>query len=461
MSRRVVIFGGSFNPPGEHHRRIARELAARFDEVVIVPCGPRPDKDVTNDTAPVFRAAMADMAFSGMERVTVELFDLEHRVFTRTHELVERYADRGEVWIVVGSDLILGGGRGESQIQREWERGVELWEGVRFAVLERPGFPCLREDLPPQYEEVPVAENGSSTEIRSRLRDYRSIEGMVPESIRAYIHRYGLYRGTIPNRSSQGVLEAVRCLFVVDEANEEAMKNAAELEHLRDEENPNCVVVIGGDGRMLHAIRTHWRLRLPFFGINAGHRGFLLNSRSEVRAQGFPPGEVIFRLLPLLYVELEMADGTLRSALGFNDAWVERSTSQSAWLEIAVNGVTRIPKLVSDGALVSTAAGSTAYAHSMGAPPLLADSEAWLVVGSNVMTPADWKSALLSFDSEVMITNLNPEKRPVIAFVDGEGEGEVVGLRARMSRTAAVELAFYASHDMAEKIAQVQFSMMG
>src|SRR2546421_10401132 len=48
-------------------------------------------------------------------------------------------------------------------------------------------------------------------------------------------------------------------------------------------DDPNVVLVIGGDGTMLHAIREHWRLRLPFYGINTGHMGFLLNDE--------PPGD--------------------------------------------------------------------------------------------------------------------------------------------------------------------------
>jgi NAD+ kinase len=116
-----------------------------------------------------------------------------------------------------------------------------------------------------------------------------------------------------------------------------------------------------------------------------------------------------------------------------------------------------MPKLMSDGALVATAAGSTAYARSMGASPLLADTPAWLLVGSNVMEPAHWRSALLSVDSTVEIRSLAPEHRPVEAFVDGLSMGPVCALRARISRAAAAELAFCASHDMAEKIAAIQF----
>ena len=50
----------------------------------------------------------------------------------------------------------------------------------------------------------------------------------------------------------------------------------------------NLIVVIGGDGTMLHAIREHWRSRLPFLGVNAGHLGFLLNGSPELEEGGDP-----------------------------------------------------------------------------------------------------------------------------------------------------------------------------
>jgi NAD kinase len=279
--------------------------------------------------------------------------------------------------------------------------------------------------------------------------------------VRAYIERYGLYRAPVPGTWAHASLRDQPFLLSADAENPRV---AAWMEKIGPgvrEGRAGFISVLGGDGAMLRCIREHWRERRPFFGINAGHLGFLMNAPGQVFSCDFPPEDVILRQLPMLFLEFEGEDGTVRSAYGFNDAWLERSTSQSAWLEVRVNGVPRIPRLVSDGALVATAAGSTAYARSMGASPLLADTPAWLVVGSNVMEPAHWRSALLSTDSCVEIRNLSPQHRPVEAFVDGHSMGAVVALRARISRAAAVELAFCASHDMADKIAAIQFQSHG
>ena len=460
MPDRIALFGGSFNPPGLHHRQIAEQLAQHFDTVLVVPCGPRADKTTTNLLPPVFRAALADMAFEGLPKVEVDLFDLEQDVFTRSHELDRRYNSRGEVWHVVGADLVQGGSQGQSPIQRTWEHGISLWNNARFVVLHRHGVAFDIADLPPHREVIEIDIPGASSDIRDRLARGKDVSELVTPRSLAYIQRYGLYRAPIPGTWARGSLKDHPCRLEVDARNSKAAA-LAELLAPAPAGNPEFITVIGGDGAMLRCIREHWRKRLPFYGVNAGNLGFLMNSSATACAEGFPPSDVIFRQLPMLYLEIEDAEGRCTTAYGFNDAWVERSTSQSAWLEVKVNGIPRLEKLVSDGALVSTAAGSTAYARSMGASPLLADTPAWLLVGSNVMEPVDWKSALLSIDSQVEIRSLDIGKRPIRACVDGIDHGPVRTLRARISRAAAAEMVFHANHDMAEKIAAIQFRGTG
>jgi NAD kinase len=425
---------------------------------VVVPCGPRPDKQAATDVDPVYRAAMADMAFAGIANVDVELFDLEQSTFTRTHELDARFADRGELWHVVGTDLLVGGRERRSFIHRVWERGAELWETLRFAVVHRRGHEIGPEDLPPRHELLQADHGGSSAAIRERLFTRQDVSSNVGPEIATYIERQGLYRGTFPRRMTRFSFQSdFRPLVIHDERNPRAAALAAEFGKDGRHESPNCILVFGGDGSMLHAIQAHWRKRVPFFGINAGHLGFLLNDYHDVVDSRFPSAEVVLRHMPMLFVELQDPSGRWHQRLTFNDAWIERATGQTAWLEVKVDGETRIEKMVCDGVLVSTAAGSTAYARAMGAMPLLADTPAWLLAGSNVLSPPHWKSALLSMNAEVEITSLDCDKRPLRGFVYGAPMGEVRALRARVSRIASVELAFCTDHDMADKIASIQF----
>lgn len=452
----IAVFGGSFSPPGIHHRRMAEELTRNFDEVVVVPHGPRLDKISVNDVDPIYRATMTDLTFRGMERVAVDLHDLEQSVFRRTHLLQEHFARRGEVWHVVGSDLIEGGRNGASFIHRVWEGGAELWNTLNFAVVTRArSWDPL--DLPPRHKLITLNSEGSSAIIREKLFRRESVADLVTPEVGRYIERYGLYRGRIPNRVTRIALDSPRMLILKDERNPRAVEWASRFQNVDVSEHPNCILVIGGDGTMLHAIQKHWRLRIPFLGINAGHIGFLMNDPREMLEGSFPLHDLVLRQMPLLYVESMGKNQEWKTALSFNDAWVERARSQSAWIEVRVDGQVRIPKLVADGALVSTAAGSTAYARSMGATPLPAETPALLLVGSNVMSPPNWKSVLLSLESNVEFTSLDSEKRPLNGFAGGIGQGEVHAMRIRLSRIAAVELAFSRGHDMAEKIAQIQF----
>lgn len=453
----LAIFGGSFNPPGRHHRHIAQELARHFDQVIVVPCGPRPDKPTTNDLESIHRATMVDMTFRGLAKVRVDLFDLEASTFTRTHRLDELYRSEGTPWHVVGSDLLAGGRDGASFIHRVWENGPAVWHALRFAVVDRPGFEIAEADLPPHHRRIAVAELGASTDIRSRLFHREPVDGLLTADVEAYIERHGLYRGTPAIRQGAFRLAHGRFSLVVDERNPQARELADALAPHTNDSEPELIVVIGGDGTMLRAIRQHWRRRVPFYGLNAGHLGFLLNERSPL--EGLQQ-ELVLGHVPLLYVEALGADGQRQTAVAFNDTWVERATGQAAWLRVKVNGQERLPQLVADGALVATAAGSTAYARAMGAPPLPLTTPALLLVGSNVLRPDFWRPVVLPLDSSIELSTLDPDKRPLQAYIDGVPEGIVTTLRARVSNIAAVELVFSPGHDHAAKLAQIQFPEM-
>lgn len=454
MNRRLAIFSGTFNPPGAHHRAAVQALLRHFDEVVVVPGGPRPDRPVSGPTEALHRAAMTDLAFRDLPRVRVDHSDLEHAQFTRTHALEEKYRRDGEVWHAVGGDMVRGGGAGESFIHAQWERGPELWRSLNFAVLPREGYELAADDLPPRHLLVATAQSGASATVRERVFRGEEVRSLLSPAVADYVDRYGLYRGTPPPRTAPLTIAEPRPLLVFDEANPAARKIVDAWPSAATSPGAaNCILVIGGDGMMISAVRQYWSWRLPFIGLNAGHRGHLLNDSDRLAAGDAIRSGWRAQLLPLLYVETADVSGRKEQHYAINDAWVERAGGQAAWLEVSVDGQTRIPKLVADGVLVATAVGSTAYARSMGATPLPIDAPAFLVVGSNVVDPTGWKSAHLPLESSVGIRVLESGKRPVRAYVDASGRGLVQEMRVRVSRTAAVELAFVAERDIQAKMA--------
>lgn len=218
-------------------------------------------------------------------------------------------------------------------------------------------------------------------------------------------------------------------------------------------EPAEAIVVVGGDGTMLRAIRQHWRDGLPFFGLNTGHLGFLLNAPTDT----YWDRELRKYRLPLLDVQTTCLRGLHKHEVAFNDCWIERETGQTAWIEVGVNGVVRMEKVVADGMLVATAAGSTSYARAMGASPLPFTAQLLTLAGSNVLLPAFWRPAYLPPDTVIRLRNLDPVKRPLRGFIDGIAQGPVAEMTVKVSDSAAVELLFAPEYDPVAKLAVTQF----
>ena len=459
MTQRIAIYHNRFDPPTVHHRHIAERLSETFDRVIVVPsgprCGPRAKPGEIPDSRAIHRATMADLNFRGLKKCIVDLTDLERQEFTPPVALAERYVvANSEVWHVVSTDWIRDGATGQSVIQKEWDRGTEEWMRSGFVVLREHGEPLEVADLPPRHVLLEHTAHMPGNTIRMMLTQWEPVDDYLHPPVAAYIQRHGLFRDVPQSERTTFKPSAAQFQLYVNGWNKKST-NYAQLLAPYTIGEPTMIVPIGGDGTMLRAIRKHWRDRLPFFGINTGGLGFLLSGR-EVTA--FWEQELLLYHLPLLQVQAVLCDGTIRDSVAFNEAWVERATGQTAWVRVKVNGVERIPQLVGDGVLVSTAAGSTSYARAMGASPVPLNTEVLLLVGSNVLKPAFWRPAVLPLDAEVVLEAVEPNKRPLHGYCDGEMFPEPVQkLTIRVSRTAAIELAFTRDHDPFAKLAQVQF----
>jgi NAD+ kinase len=459
--KRIAVFGGSFNPPHNSHREIAKMLSKRFDEVIITPCGPRPDKRTTNEIDPIHRATMVDLAFRDIPKVRIELFDLENNSFTPTREMENIFRSEGELWHVVGTDLIAGGNTGTAPIQRSWSKGRDVWNRLKFMVTIRADTPLDPDDLPPHAQTIDARSEIRSSDIRKRIFTGKPFEDLVPPAVAEYIRRHNLYRGIHHIGPTDLHRPRPRALIIANKSSAEAVAIKRRLASLETKRDPNLIIVIGGDGTMLHAIQQHWRMRVPFYGINVGHRGFLLNNcKDDISPDNFPEAMIAWQC-PLLHVETTHIDRTKTTHLAFNDAWVQAHPGQSAWIEVSVNDVVRIPRLEGDGILVATAAGSTGYARAMGAPPLPVGERLLVLAGSHVTEPAHWKSAVLPFDANVSLKIIEQpsrtKRRPLFGFVDGTPQGETAEMKIRASKIATAEIAFSPQHSFPEKLLAIQF----
>lgn len=459
--RKVAIFTGSFDPPSTFHRRVAKLLRGRgFDEVIVRPNGPKCDTYEIEHAGPNHRAVMADLAFRELPGVTVDLSDLDDGVFTPHFAFDDLFAERGEVWHIVSDEFVTGGRSGQSWVQTKWECGADAWKTGRFVVLHPDEAAPDPRDLPPIHQLITADGHVPTANIRTRIFQGGHARPDVPEAVDAYIRRYGLFSGQPTPRETRVKLSDVKLKLVYDERNEKARRHADTFRRY-ESSDPTHVLVLGGDGTMLQAIRDHWRLRLPFVGLNAGTLGFLMNESLPTELE---ESELLLYRLPMLRVDTETATGERVQGLACGDAWVERESGQAAWLRIEVDGRTQVPKVVGDGLLVSTPAGASSYARAMGATPVPLTAPVLTLVGSNVFLPRFWRPVSLTESAAVRITSLNHKnepglnsKRPVRGFIDGRPVGLVKAMDIRASSVAAVELGFTPEFDLSSRLLRSMF----
>jgi NAD+ kinase len=110
--------------------------------------------------------------------------------------------------------------------------------------------------------------------------------------------------------------------------------------------------------------------------------------------------------------------GLIKKSIAINEVSILRQSRQAASLLIQAGKKTIIKKLICDGVLVSTPAGSTAYNLSVYGPILSLNSNRLSISPISAFRPRRWKGKIVSHRSAVMIKNLNPKKRPISAVAD-------------------------------------------
>ncbi|CAK0754931.1 NAD kinase [uncultured Gammaproteobacteria bacterium] len=228
----------------------------------------------------------------------------------------------------------------------------------------------------------------------------------------------------------------------------------------------DAVVTLGGDGCLLEAL--HRSLAAvpdrppPVYGLNLGSVGFLLNpyDREAVERNG----ELLARVARAQQVALHplrmvvtTAGGRQREALAVNEVSLFRQTRQTAKLRVTIDGVERLPELICDGVLVSTAAGSTAYNLSVHGPILPLGSEILALTPISAFRPRRWRGALLRHDARIIVEVLEPEKRPVSAVADSTEVRDTVRVEVAEDRSVTLTLLFDPECNLEERILVEQF----
>ena len=121
----------------------------------------------------------------------------------------------------------------------------------------------------------------------------------------------------------------------------------------------NTTIVIGGDGFMLKTLKKNRKSKQFFYGINSGNYGFLMNKfSSKTIIKNLTKANTV-TISPLEMI-VRNCNNQTRKYLAINEVSILRQSRQAASLSIDYGSKQIIKKLVSDGVLVSTPAGSTA-----------------------------------------------------------------------------------------------------
>ena len=229
------------------------------------------------------------------------------------------------------------------------------------------------------------------------------------------------------------------------------------IKDIEQDEDVSAILVLGGDGFMLHSIHQYMDYNIPFYGLNCGSLGFLLNSFTEneniidkVKAAKKTD------IHPLL-MKSYSSENKISETLAFNDVSLLRETKQSAHIKIITDGVCRLPELVADGILIATPAGSTAYNFSVRGPIIPLTSDVLAMTPIAPFRPRQWRGALLPEKTHVTFEILDHSKRPVSAVADFYEFRDVRKVEVSKQYDKFVTLLFDNSYPLEDKIFLEQF----
>ncbi|HEY9584230.1 MAG TPA: nicotinate (nicotinamide) nucleotide adenylyltransferase [Candidatus Paceibacterota bacterium] len=195
--KKVVIYGGTFNPPHIGHAAAIETVTRLFscDEIWLMPTADRRDKTV--GTAGGHRLKMLEIMIDELfptakTFIKISRMELERPRLTTTYETkleLEAAYPSYKFYFLIGSDIV-------GDIEKKWVNGDELFRTARFIIMKRP-LDVLPERLPPQ---ITILDKGfkyvdiSSTFIRALLAKGHSGAPYLISGVAEYIKNNGLYR---------------------------------------------------------------------------------------------------------------------------------------------------------------------------------------------------------------------------------------------------------------------------
>ena len=223
-----------------------------------------------------------------------------------------------------------------------------------------------------------------------------------------------------------------------------------------DPELADMIIPIGGDGILLKSLHDFNELNKPFFGINYGSIGFLMNSASNKDLKEVIKNSKSTDLRPLKMTAKD-EDNKIYDSIAYNEVSLMRQSHQASKFQIKINETTRMKELICDGVLVSTSAGSTAYNLSAHGSILPLDSKLLALTPISAFRPRRWRGALLSEKNIIEIKVINFKDRKVSVTADNIEFRNIKEVTIQSSQDKNCRILFDNNHSIEDKILNEQF----
>jgi len=217
----------------------------------------------------------------------------------------------------------------------------------------------------------------------------------------------------------------------------------------------DVIVVLGGDGFMLQTLKKYQKYNKPFYGMNIGTFGFLMNKFNLNNLATNISKSKLFLISPL-HAKVITKNKKVMSAIAINEVSLLRQSRQTACLQIKEGKKILIKKLISDGVLVSTPAGSTAYNLSVNGPILSLNSKKLAVTPISPFRPRRWKGKILSSTALIKIINLNLKKRPVSVVADNLEIRNIKEVKIKTLNSIKFKILYNKNYSLTKKIKREQ-----
>ena len=213
----------------------------------------------------------------------------------------------------------------------------------------------------------------------------------------------------------------------------------------------DVIIVFGGDGFMLKTLKKYQKYKKAFYGINRGTFGFLMNKFKTYDIKKSISKSKLVSISPL-EMKVVTKTGKTHSNIAINEVSLLRQTRQTASLQITNGKRILIKKLICDGVLVSTPAGSTAYNLSISGPILSLNSKKLAITPISPFRPRRWKGKIVSSSSVIKIKNLNIQKRSVSVVADNVEVRNIRNVEIKINHLIKFKLLYDKNYSLTKKI---------